>query len=285
MMADREKDRGKIDENDLMRQFSLRSDLSGLESQESFGRSRSPVLSPISGGGEERNRERDRDKELEKERERERGIALCEALSGPLSAIQRLEQEMGGGLGKVIIGGVGGQTPVMGAAFGQTGGTKVGHASVGKSLDSLVGTRKGSRMGFPKGMALSQPRYQQLLSQRLSQSPQPDRFLDIGKRKMSKNVRIEDVISLEEMRRFWLKVIKVSTIHMIITTSLFRRMKERKELRRQGRASWMLLRACLRFRGRRFSALQRKMNKLHKNALVLLRNVVSKRRIFPIIMH
>ena len=86
-------------------------------------------------------------------------------------------------------------------------------------------------------------------------------------------------------RHFWSKSVILVCVQQYLRRKSSAELNRRKQARMRFRATCMLLKACLRFRSRRYTALERRMKSLHGNAVVFLRKVVSTYVLYPCMLY
>ena len=206
---------------------------------------RSTLLSPISPAswddGEARGLSQGREMEREREREEDIGAALTHALKG-LSGMKR------------------GSRGLLFPSSTSSGGHSQGHLRA----SSPTGTDRLARS--PTQRRISSTRTSQLSLLKGSQS--------MGGALGGKTTDIE-ARKEEQTRRFWSKVVKIVCVERHVIDGLVRSVAAKKELRRRTNAAWCLLNALLRFRSRKYTALQREMMARHRHAIRLMREFVT----------
>lgn len=82
-------------------------------------------------------------------------------------------------------------------------------------------------------------------------------------------------------RRFWSAAVVAVAVRERLIRTVAEKWGRKKEARKQLRAGWLILRACLRFRGKRYSVLQVQLMKRHRAAVRRLIQMVREKSDLP----
>ena len=145
--------------------------------------------------------------------------------------------------------------------------------------------RRGS-FTLPKQMLLSLPKGS--LSAVVERRKGLPKDKDRDKERERERERERDVVIASTIlddpnskRHFWSKSVILVCVQQYLRRKSSAELNRRKQARMRFRATCMLLKACLRFRSRRYTALERRMKALHGNAVVFLRKVVRAYVLYP----